>query len=168
MGIVLARVDNRLIHGQVLEAWVPHTHADAIVVANDRIADAPLQMALMEAAVPSSIRVLIDTLPRVAVELTRPEWDSARILLLFETSGDALTGHRLGLSFDELNLGNLHADVGKVRVSCTIALGEEDILSLRSLEEDEGVTITCQCIPADRGRPWRKLLGKDDLNNGIS
>lgn len=166
MSIVLARVDNRLIHGQVLEAWVPHVHADCIMVANDRVAEVPLQKALMEAAVPSGIRVVIGSIEMIAGELSHPGWENSRILLLFETSYDALVGHRSGMQFAELNLGNMHAETGKVRFSCTIALGDEDIRNLHSLETEEGVSITCQCIPADRGRSWRKLLGKDGVVDG--
>ena len=55
MSIVLARIDSRLVHGQVLEAWVPYVDADCIVVANDEVAAASFQCMVMQAAVPSSI-----------------------------------------------------------------------------------------------------------------
>ena len=102
---------------------------------------------------------MIGSIEMIAEELSHPGWENSRILLLFETSYDALVGHRSGMQFAELNLGNMHAETGKVRFSCTIALGDEDIRNLHSLETEEGVSITCQCIPADRGRSWRKLLG---------
>jgi len=158
MTVVLARIDNRLIHGQVLEAWVPHVKADCIVVANDRIASALLEKTLMAAAVPKGIRVVIDTLPRVAEALAGGDLAGARVLLLFETSADALSALRSGVHFAELNLGNMHAGEGKCRYSCTISLDPEDIDNLQLIEQD-GVRILSQCIPADRERPWRKLVG---------
>ena len=56
MNIVLARIDNRLIHGQVLESWVPTTRANCIIVANDEVAQAVMQKILMQAAVPRGWR----------------------------------------------------------------------------------------------------------------
>lgn len=157
MPIVLTRIDNRLIHGQVLEAWVPYVRADCIVVANDRVAGMPLQCRLMKAAVPKTIKVLVGTLAELSGLLRTAQFAGLRILLLFETSRDALQAHRLGMPFDTLNLGNMHAGVGKVRFSCTLALDPADIDNLVHLEA-EGVSIACQCIPADKERPWRKLI----------
>jgi mannose/fructose/N-acetylgalactosamine-specific phosphotransferase system component IIB len=157
MTIVLARIDNRLIHGQVLEAWVPSTRADCIVVANDQVAGLTMQCRLMAAAVPKHLKVFIGTLEEVNKSLQSDKFAGNRVLLLFENSLDALHGHQLGMPYDSLNLGNMHAGDGKVRYSCTLALDSSDIDNLNRLEE-EGVSIACQCIPADKLRPWRKLI----------
>lgn len=61
MNIVLARIDNRLIHGQILESWVPNLRANCIIVANDEVAQAVMQKILMKAAVPTGIQVVVDT-----------------------------------------------------------------------------------------------------------
>lgn len=161
MSIVLTRIDNRLIHGQILEAWVPHTRADCIVVANDQVAGMPLQCRLMEAAVPKHIQVLIGSLEDVSTSLRSERFVGLRVLLLFETSQDALQARRLGIRFDNLNLGNMHAGDGKVRFSCTLALDPDDIRNLAQLEAS-GVSIACQCIPADKQRPWRKLIREEN------
>jgi len=160
MAIVLTRIDNRLIHGQVLEAWVPFTRADCIVVANDQVAAMPLQSRLMEASVPKNIKVMIGSLTEVSAFLQAEQYANLRVLLLFETSQDALQAHQLGIRFDALNLGNMHAGAGKVRFTCTLALDPGDIENLSRLEED-GVTIACQCIPADKERHWRKLIWEE-------
>lgn len=156
MSIVLTRIDNRLIHGQVLEAWVPYVHADCIVVANDRIAAITFQKVLMEAAVPRGIRVVIATVEEAAQALASDDLENDRVLLLFADSADALRARRFGIGFFELNLGNMHGGDGKVRYSCTIALDQDDIENLKSLE-GEGVHIVSQCIPSDREQNWRKL-----------
>ena len=57
MPLVLARIDCRLIHGQVVETWVPHTCADSLIVANDDLAGNPFLRSVMELAVPPAIRV---------------------------------------------------------------------------------------------------------------
>jgi mannose/fructose/N-acetylgalactosamine-specific phosphotransferase system component IIB len=157
MSIVLVRIDNRLLHGQVLEAWVPAVNANCIVVANDQAAAAPFQRTLMEAAVPRGIKVVVDSVAGSAQILRRGELDAYRVLLLYATSQDALAGFCQGVEFAELNLGNMHAGAGKMKLSCTIALAPEDIENLQQLEA-RGVRILSQCIPADRRRGWKKLL----------
>lgn len=157
MSIVLARIDNRLIHGQVLESWVPSINANCIVVANDQVAALTFQRVLMEAAVPRGIRVEINTVEDAVQTLRSEEMQGRRVLLLFASSEDALRAHRMGVVFPELNLGNMHGGEGKVRLSCTLALDPGDVANLNSLE-GEGVRIVSQCIPSDRQTEWRRLI----------
>ncbi len=157
MSIVLTRIDSRLIHGQVLEAWVPHIHANCIVVANDAVAAAGFQKSLMMAAVPKGIKVIIGTVAEVAALFAGADLDALRVLLLFASSEDALQAHRLGVPFQFLNLGNMHGGEGKVRCSCTIALDATDIANLTNLEI-RGPRIVSQCVPSDREQDWRKLV----------
>ncbi|PLX95598.1 MAG: PTS N-acetylgalactosamine transporter subunit IIB [Desulfuromonas sp.] len=157
MGIVLARIDSRLIHGQVLEAWVPHVQANCIMVANDRIGALSLQKKIMKAAVPRGIEVFIGSLVEVAQQLAGARYSGLKVLLLFDSSRDALRGHRDGIPLTELNLGNMHAGEGKQRYSCTLALDAEDIANFDALEAC-GVKIVSQCLPADHERDWHKLM----------
>lgn len=157
MSIILTRIDNRLIHGQILEAWVPHLRIDCIVVANNEIAAQAMQRTLMAAAVPKSIRVVIASLVEVARLFSGHEFDAARVLLLLANPGDALAAHRGGIPFTELNLGNLHCADGKLRYSCTVALDQKELDYLGQLEAG-GVRITARCIPSDPECDWKKLL----------
>jgi PTS system mannose-specific IIB component len=157
MSIVLARIDSRLIHGQVLESWVPYVNADCIAVANDQVAGNAFQKLLMEAAVPRGIRVVIDTVDKIAAMFSSQELSGRKVLLLLADSQDALAIHRRGIGCDKLNLGNMHGGQGKQRVACTIALDPGDVDNLRMLEAD-GVRIVSQCLPSDREQDWKKLI----------
>jgi len=145
------------VHGQVLEAWVPYVEADCIVVANDDVAGTSFQCMVMQAAVPSSIKLIISTMEETASILNSADLLKRRVLLLFANSGDALKACRLGISFKKLNLGNMHSSTGKDRYTCTIALDQQDIEKLQQVE-DQGVTIVSQCVPADREQGWHKLI----------
>ena len=157
MNLVLTRIDNRLIHGQVLEAWVPFVKADCIVVANDDIAVNPLKKMMMQASVPTRMRVEIGTVEETVALLNSGRLNDCRVLLLFGTTADAVRAYRNGLVYEQLNLGNLHADKGKARLSCTVFLDSTDLDDLELLDQ-AGVDITARCIPADGERPWRKLI----------
>ena len=158
--IVLARIDNRLIHGQVLEAWVPFVQADCIVVASDEVAAKPLQKKLMTAAVPGEISVVIGSLAEIAEFFTRNE-SARRILLLFSSPAAALQGYGLGIPFSELNLGNLSGGEGKRRVSCTLSFSEDD-LSVFHQMEDGGVKILARCLPSDVPLDWKVIAAGGD------
>lgn len=157
MSIVLTRIDNRLIHGQVLETWLPYVHADCLVVANDEIAASPLKRMMMEASVPSRVRVEIGTIAEVVDMFSCDQFDKCRVLLLFATTSDSLVALRGGLNYERLNLGNLHAGEGKTQFSCTVFLAPEDIANLEQIDE-AGVDISARCIPADTARNWRRLI----------
>ena len=157
MSIVLARIDSRLVHGQVLEAWVPYVNADCIVVANNQAAGESFQRMVMQAAVPSSIKLIIGTIEETASILSSTDLLKKRVLLLFANSIDALKVRQLGVAYPKLNLGNMHSSAGKDRYTCTIALDQRDIEILQEVES-QGVTIVSQCVPADREQNWHKLI----------
>jgi len=157
MNLVLTRIDNRLIHGQVLEAWVPFVNADCILVANDDIASNPLKKMMMQASVPSRTRVEIRKIEDIVGLLNSGALAQSRILLLFGTTADAVRAYRSGLVYTKLNLGNLHADKGRARLSRTIFLDPKDVEDLSFLDQ-AGVQIAARCIPADGERPWHKLM----------
>lgn len=153
MSIVLARVDNRLIHGQVLEAWVPYVDADYIVVVDDAVAHDLFRKQLMQAVVPADIGVEICSHDQVSRFCQGPVIDQHRVLILFATPEDALSGYREGLQYAELNLGNMHAQEGKRCISRTLAFGPDDVANLEQISR-QGVVISAQCIPTDRSLCW--------------
>ena len=162
MSLVLTRIDNRLIHGQVLESWVPYVHADCIVVANDEIAGSPLKRMMMQSSVPSRMRVEIGTVDEISALFVSGALDDCKTLLLFGNTSDALRAYQLGLIYQRLNLGNLHAGAGKTRLSCTIFLDPSDLAALHELE-CAGVKISARCIPTDSERAWRKMIPRKKL-----
>ena len=157
MSIVLARIDNRLIHGQILETWLPYINANCLVVANEGISSSPLKRMMMEASVPSHIRVEIGSIAEITELFISGELDELRVLLLFSTTADSLEALHSGLKFEQLNLGNLHAGQGKTQFSCTVFLDTEDVDNLEQID-GSGVEISARCIPADTSRNWRRLI----------
>lgn len=161
MSIVLARIDNRLIHGQILEAWVPYVRADSIVVVNDAAATTPLQRLIMQAAVPRDILLEICAVDAAPALLASSELQGRRVLLLFADAADALRACHHKVGFDRLNLGNMHAADGKARYNCTIALDQNDIDRLNEIEAT-GIRVVAQSVPADREVPWPALLSSKE------
>ncbi|MDD3473251.1 MAG: PTS sugar transporter subunit IIB, partial [Syntrophaceae bacterium] len=66
MPIVLVRVDDRLVHGQILEGWLPSTRAEELLIANDALAQDELQKMIMESAIPYSVSLIVDSVEKIA------------------------------------------------------------------------------------------------------
>ena len=83
MQIVLARIDDRLIHGQVVVGWVTYTGANHIVVINDTVAKNEMQRTLLEIAVPVHLRVTICIVDEAPSKINDVEFKNDKGLLLF-------------------------------------------------------------------------------------
>jgi mannose/fructose/N-acetylgalactosamine-specific phosphotransferase system component IIB len=116
MSLVLTRVDDRLIHGQVVEGWLRVIQATRIVVASDEVADDPLQVNLMSLAVPSDVKVMVLKVQAAADSLKAGSWAKERVLLLLPGLREARRLAAAGVELEALNLGGLHPGPGGHRV----------------------------------------------------
>ena len=153
MPLVLARIDCRLIHGQVVETWVPHTKANSLVVANDDLAANPFLRAVMELAVPKGIRVRFCRLSETADVLAEADRLGERSILLVANASDAVALRQAGVRFDLLNIGNLHFAAGKVEISPSVFFSPEDFEALRWFR-CHGVTVCVRGTPFERGTSY--------------
>ena len=86
--VILARIDDRLIHGQVVEGWVNFLKATCILVADDTVAANPLQRAIMEISVPEGLKVIIGKVEEICGKLLSSSLDGERAILLFSNPVD--------------------------------------------------------------------------------
>jgi PTS system mannose-specific IIB component len=144
------RIDNRLVHGQIIETWLPFTGARLLVVANDELAGDEMQQEIMALAIPHSVEVAFVHVPQVDEFLRhRNRTYAARdILVLFANCKDVLRAYEEGLALDSLNVGNLHYSPGKKQVCAHVALSSEDVSCLRFFSK-KGVELDFRCVPND-------------------
>ncbi len=143
------RIDNRLIHGQVIETWLPHTGADNIIVVNNELAEDLLQQEIMSLAIPSSITssfVAVAKLSSFIKDQGAKLTNSS--LILFATCNDAKKAFDTGFEFKLLNVGNIHYGPGKNQISPNIALSREEESCLRYFSS-KGVELDFRCVPND-------------------
>jgi mannose/fructose/N-acetylgalactosamine-specific phosphotransferase system component IIB len=145
--ISLVRVDNRLIHGQVVEAWLPHLKVSRVIVADDEAAGSDLIRAAMGLAVQPTIQVQID--PMDQVDFGALSSDEIKTLVLVRDVTGALAARERGLLFDHLNLGNVHYASGRKQVSASVFLSPEELEQLKMLAAD-GVTVEARGVPSDK------------------
>src|SRR4051794_14680395 len=98
--ITFIRVDNRLVHGQVVEGWLPHLKVRRVVVLDREAARNPLTRASMGLAVPQSVTFQIAS---DDAELTKLAQDGIPTLVLFRDVEGVFAAHSHGLKFQQLN-----------------------------------------------------------------
>ena len=150
MSLVLVRVDCRLIHGQVVETWVPHTGANCLLVANDELAGNPFLQSVMEMAVPQDIHVVFCRVDEVGRFLTEIDRNGEKAILLCATSRDALAIFQRGVRFSTLNIGNLHYSAGKVEIAPSVFFSREDFDAVHRFSH-LGVAVTVRSTPFEAG-----------------
>ncbi len=162
MSIQHLRIDNRLVHGQVVVAWLQATGSDTIVVANDVIAGDEFQKTMLIAVSPPGMRERVLTVDEALAYVADPAHAAERIFLLVKTPADALRLHRGGIGLSSMNVGNMAFVVGAKRVSNTVFVSKEDIEAAQALKA-EGVSLTCQMMPTSAKDDFVGLLAKAKL-----
>ena len=152
MSLALVRVDDRLIHGQVLLGWGPALDPARYVVVDDGLAGDPFERALLEASAPGTpVEVLGVELAatRLAALSAEPAATVVLVRALPEAARLAGALGRAGALPQAINLGGLHYAPGKDRVHDAVYLDRADRAALAALA-DLGVRVVVQDVPATR------------------
>ena len=146
--ILLTRIDNRLIHGQVGVTWVNHLSANLILVANDEVARDPVQQSLMEMVLPDAIQTRFFTIEKT-IKVIHKAADRQKIFLVCKTPQDALRLIEGGVPVKHLNIGNMHFSEGKEQISSTVSLDNDDKKTIRKII-DLGIKVEIRRVPDER------------------
>ena len=145
---MLLRIDDRLIHAQVVVGWCSVLNPDRIVVADDRVSSCDWDKNLYLTAAPPPIKVSILSLKEAVDQINGGVFKTENIILLVSGPRSVLGLMDMGLEVDEVNVGGLHYSEGKERVFENVYLDEEDRKALRELVK-KGVTLEARALPED-------------------
>jgi mannose/fructose/N-acetylgalactosamine-specific phosphotransferase system component IIB len=148
--IALIRIDNRLVHGQILEAWVPFIKAKCIIVVNDNAAGDFFNETVIRMAVPSEIEVIISTVEDFAKNYSYLRNGGKKTIVLFAAVADASRAYNLGFHFDKLNIGNIYNEEYNISHGPSVFLCDSEIADIIKLLENDGVVIEIRRIPRER------------------
>jgi mannose/fructose/N-acetylgalactosamine-specific phosphotransferase system component IIB len=157
MPVKLARIDDRLIHGQVVLGWVPFVKPDRIVVANDRVAASEWERRFYGSCVPPEIRASFFGVDEAARRLAGEPFHRENLLVLFESAADVWTFVNAGVELKEVNVGGLHYREGSVELLPFVFLTTEERSFLRELVK-RGVTLSAQDVPSNPPRMINSLV----------
>lgn len=159
MSIVLYRVDERLIHGQVVLGWGSQLRPDQYVVVDDELAGSDWEQELYQLGAGEALTVF-STVQDARAHLAEWRDSETRSILLTRDVGTMLQlarGDRL--RGEQVNLGGQHHGPGRDEVLSYLHLAPDDRQALVVLEEEEGVEITARDLPDAHKVSLRSLLG---------
>jgi mannose/fructose/N-acetylgalactosamine-specific phosphotransferase system component IIB len=156
MSWILHRVDDRLIHGQVVIAYGARLQPRRIWVADDAAASSSWERSLLLSAAPG-VEVHVVTLAEAAAAYAAEAAAPGGAFLLVRDLSAALALVEAGAPLEALNLGGLHYAPGKTKVNEYIYFDERDRAAARALLE-RGVVLDVQDVPASRAQSLRALI----------
>lgn len=161
MAITLARVDDRVIHGQTTTRWTKARSVQGILVVGDDIAKDELRKKVLKAAA-ANLKLGIYTVEQ-AVESIPKGVNSAKDFFLISNSPQVFAQLvRLGVDFGKtLNVGPMNTRTGAKVLGRTVAIDEHDYAAFEYLAQ-QGIEINFQLLPDDEIRPWATLKAKYD------
>ena len=144
--VVLARVDDRLIHGEVVTAWIPATRATRIIIIDDEVAKDEFNVRVVKALAPAGTKVFVYDVAKASEKLMVPGVEGERLLLLAKTP---TTFNRLiknGVPLKEVNLGGAGIRGERQPFINNVALNPEEVTSCEEMQK-AGCRVYYQLVP---------------------
>lgn len=144
--ILLTRIDNRLIHGQVGITWTTTLGANLIIVADDEVAEDDLQQQLMTVTANSSGAEIRFFSLEKTISILPQAGDWQKIFIVVRTPHSARKLVEGGVAITDVNVGNMHFDTGKKALSKKVYVDDQDKEDLQYLK-DKGINVFLQDVP---------------------
>jgi mannose/fructose/sorbose-specific phosphotransferase system IIB component len=148
MSIILVRIDDRLIHGQIVEGWLKTIRVNHIVVVSDQVAQDKMQQVLLGMAAPGNIKVTSLSIEDAAKRIKADSFGEDRVLILLSSASDLLRLVKSGIKFDSVNVGGMHYTKGKKQLLRNLSVDEKDYQALMEIAAD-GIALEGRVLPTD-------------------
>ena len=161
MSLALYRIDDRLIHGQVVVGWGQPLDIDFIVLVDDNVACCDWEQDLYRMGVPPEMELIFADVSAAIRDHDKYSSDRRKGILV---APDIPTMQRLvyGVpSIREVNVGGIHHRSGRVQKNRYVFLAPEEEAQLRAMVES-GVKVTAQDVPAAREVPMSEILASGE------
>ena len=160
--INLARIDTRLLHGQVATGWTPASKADRIIVASDTVSQDDLRKQLIKQAAPGNVKANVVPIKKLIEVSKDPRFGNTHALILFETPQEALEAIEGGVEIKELNVGSMAHSTGKTMVNNVLSMDKDDVATFEKLR-DLGVQFDVRKVPNDSKKDLFELINKANV-----
>lgn len=158
MAIVHARVDERLIHGQVAMVWTNTVGATRIVVVNDAAVKDELVIGALKMAKPAGVKLSILSKKRAVEKFAEKAYEGEKVFLITKNIGDMADLAAAGVEIPLVNVGNVAKREGSRQIKNSVNVTEEDVARIRQIL-DKGIPVTAQMIPNESDQSILNYLG---------
>ncbi|NVY96084.1 PTS sugar transporter subunit IIB [Lactobacillus sp. DCY120] len=154
--IVFSRIDDRLIHGQVVTTWVNAYKIEQIIILNDRIAQDPVQQNILKMAAPQGIKVQAFGIEKFG-QIIQKTPIKRRTMLIFANSIDAWKTVEAGVEISELNVGGMRYQEGRTRLTTAVAVTPTEREAFEELLA-QGTKVQIQMVPNSQAVDLEEVL----------
>lgn len=144
--IVLTRIDNRLVHGQVGVTWVNSVGANLLVVVDDEVSKDSLQQQLMGITAKSSgIAIRFFSIEQAIATINKASVKQ-KLFIVVRTPDVVVRLIEGGIKLDKVNVGNMHYSEGKDKISTKVYVDEKDKENFKKIQS-LGAYLFIQDVP---------------------
>lgn len=147
MPINVARIDDRLIHGQVITTWVKNYDIEQVLIINDKVAADKVQQSVLTMSAPPGLKVLVFGVQQF-IEILKKTPIKKRTMLLFTNSIDVNALVEGGLEIEKLNVGGMRMQDGRRQLSRAVSVTPEEELAFKNIIA-KNVIVEVQMVPKD-------------------
>ena len=155
--VKLVRVDDRLVHGQVMTSWVKFTGANKIMVVDDEVANDALMKTVLKGVVPANVKLGIFTIAKATDRLVKGFKPDDKVIILVKTPETIDAIQKAGVDFSELCIGGMGTRADRKTLWRNIACNDSERAALKSLI-DAGCDCFIQIVADDSRVGVAKLL----------
>lgn len=149
MSVKFIRIDDRLIHGQIVTKWAKRKNVSKIWIIDDGVAADSFISGVMKMVAPSNTELIITGVDKIPEVLADLENDKENSLILVKFPWVAKKVFEVGMELQELNVGGMGAGPGRSQLYKNISASEEEKQTLQEIK-DMGVKVYLQVVPDDR------------------
>ncbi len=161
------RVDDRLLHGQVIVSWTNQLKIDTIVVANDKVTEDVITKQLFKLACPSDIQLSIKTLEGAIAVINNEKHDKREMLIVVKNLKDAeYICRNTKNRFNDINIGGLGSGKNKTKISLTCYVSDDDFNTINHLES-EGYNVYMQAVPNSQKMEVEEIRNAYNAREGV-
>lgn len=159
MKIVIARIDDRFIHGQVLTKWIKALPVQRIIIVSSEVAADPMRKILTLSVAPSSVKASVVTPEKMGRVFKNPKYAKTTAMLLFGSPQAVIDTIISGVEISQVNVGGLRFDIDRKQITEAVSVSTADIQAFRKLD-DMGVNLGLRQLPSDSNQNFVKLLNQ--------
>jgi PTS system mannose-specific IIB component len=159
MNIGLARIDDRLIHGQVATRWTKETNVTRIIVVSDEVAADTVRKTLLTQVAPPGVTAHVVDVAKMIRVYNNPKYAGDRVMLLFTNPTDVERVVEGGVKITSVNIGGMAFRQGKTQVNNAISVDEKDIAAFKKLNE-RGIELEARKVSTDQKLKMMDLIAK--------
>ena len=159
MVIGLARIDDRLIHGQVATRWTKETNVTRIIVVSDEVAADQVRKTLLTQVAPPGVTAHVVDIAKMLRVYNNPKYAGQRVMLLFTNPTDVERVVEGGVKITSVNIGGMAFRQGKTQVNNAVSVDQKDIEAFKKLNA-RGIELEVRKVSSDQKLKMMDLIGK--------